>query len=47
MLRDLVQGPRAESHGGSGSAVQVLHHLFLGVDLIYLYDDEDEPTYHK
>ncbi len=24
----------------------VLYHLFIGVDLIYLYDNEDEPTYH-
>ncbi len=23
----------------------VLYHLFLGVDLIYLYDNEDKPTY--
>jgi hypothetical protein len=25
----------------------VLYHLFIGVDLIYLYDNEDEPTYHR
>ncbi len=24
----------------------VLYHLFIGVELIYLYDNEDEPTYH-
>ena len=24
----------------------VQYHLFIGVDLIYLYDNEDEPTYH-
>jgi hypothetical protein len=25
----------------------VLYHLFIGVDLIYLFDNEDEPTYHR
>ena len=25
----------------------VLYHLFIGVDLIYLYDNEDELTYHR
>jgi hypothetical protein len=25
----------------------VMYHLFIGVDLIYLYDNEDEPTYHR
>ncbi len=25
----------------------VLYHLFIGVDLIYLYDNEVEPTYHR
>ena len=25
----------------------VLYHLFIGVDLIYLYDNEDEPVYHR
>ena len=30
-----------------GRSPQVLHHLFLGVDLIYLYEDEVEPTYHR
>lgn len=24
----------------------VLYHLFIGVDMIYLFDNEDEPTYH-
>jgi hypothetical protein len=28
-------------------SVQVLYHLFIGVDMIYLYDNEDEPTYHR
>ncbi len=25
----------------------VLYHLFIGVQLIYLYDNEDVPTYHR
>ena len=25
----------------------VLYHLFIGVDIIYLYDNEDVPTYHR
>jgi hypothetical protein len=25
----------------------VMYHLFIGVDLIYLYDNEDTPTYHR
>ncbi len=24
----------------------VLYHLFIGVDMIYVYDNEEEPTYH-
>jgi hypothetical protein len=28
-------------------SLQVLYHLFIGVDLIYLYDNEDAPTYHR
>ena len=25
----------------------VLYHLHVGVDFIYVYDNEDEPTYHE
>ncbi len=30
-----------------GQLEQVLYHLFIGVDLIYIYDNEDTPTYHR
>jgi hypothetical protein len=39
--------PPDPSPGLAAACCQVLHHLYLGVDLIYLYDDEEKPTYHR